>query len=181
MTDKKTHRERGFVPIRIALMTVTDSRTEETDTSGHLLAERLQEAGHALGDKAVVPHVVDRIREQMTTWIADPSIQAIICNGGTGITPADVIPQVIKPLLDVEMEGFGELFRWLSYQDIGSSTIQSRAIGGIAKGTVVFCLPGSPGACRLGWDEIISHQFDNRNRPCNLVEILPLLTPQRRG
>jgi molybdenum cofactor biosynthesis protein B len=167
---------REFIPVRIAVMTVSDSRTEETDTSGKALVERLTQAGHVLADKCIVPDNIYRVREVVSRWIADAAVNVIITTGGTGLTGRDSTPEAIRPLLDREIEGVGELFRWLSYRDIKTSTIMSRALGGVANGTYIFSLPGSPGACRTGWDEIIASQLDYRNRPCNMVELMPRLT-----
>jgi molybdenum cofactor biosynthesis protein B len=164
-----------FTPVRIAVLTLSDTRTEETDTSGRLLAEKLAAAGHHLADKRILPDDKYRIRALVSQWIADPDITAVISTGGTGLTGRDVMPEAVRPLFDKEIEGFGELFRWLSYDDIKTSTIQSRAIAGVANGTILFCLPGSTGACRLGWDKLIEPQLDSRHRPCNLIEILPRL------
>ena len=167
--------ERELVPVNIAVMTVSDSRTEENDTSGKLLVQRLTEAGHSLAEKIIVPDDVYRIREIISRWIADPGVFAIITTGGTGLTGRDITPEAVRPLLDKEIEGIGELFRWISYQDIKTSTVASRALGGVANGTFVFCLPGSTGACRTGWDDIIGPQLDYRNKPCNMVELMPRL------
>jgi len=171
--DDNTNRE--FVPLNIAVLTVSDSRTEATDTSGRTLVERLEAAGHRLADKAIEPDDVYRIRATVSRWIADAAVQAIITTGGTGITGRDGTPEAIRPLLDKTIDGFGEMFRSLSYQNIGTSTIQSRALAGVANGTYIFTLPGSNGACKDGWDLLISHQLDYRTKPCNLVELLPRL------
>ena len=167
--------ERSFVPVNITVLTVSDSRTLENDTSGQALVDRLQQAGHRLADRRIVPDDRYRLREVFSRWIADPNVQVVISTGGTGLTGRDGTPEAVKPLLDKEVEGFGELFRWLSYRDIKTSTIQSRAIAGVANGTYIFCLPGSTGACRTAWDEIIQHQLDYRSRPCNMVEMMPRL------
>ena len=167
--------EREFVPVNVAIMTVSDSRTEETDTSGATLVKRLTEAGHKLAEKIIVLDDVYKIREVMSRWIADPGVFAIISTGGTGLTGRDITPEAVTPLLDKEIEGIGELFRWVSYQDIKTSTVASRALGGVANGTFIFCLPGSTGACRTGWDDIIAAQLDYRNGPCNMVELMPRL------
>jgi len=164
-----------FVPVNVAIMTVSDSRTEETDTSGAALVERLTNTGHKLAEKIIVPDDVYRIREVISRWIADPDVFVIISTGGTGLTGRDITPEAVRPLLDKEIEGVGELFRWVSYQDIKTSTVASRALGGVANGTFVFCLPGSTGACRTGWDDIIGPQLDYRNGPCNMVELMPRL------
>ncbi len=167
--------ERELVPVNVAVMTVSDSRTEESDTSGAALVERLTSAGHKLADKIIVPDDIYRIREVVSGWIANPGIFVIITTGGTGLTGRDITPEAVRPLLDKEIEGIGELFRSISYQDIGTSTVASRALGGVANGTFIFCLPGSTGACKTGWDEIIGPQLDYRNRPCNMVELMPRL------
>lgn len=164
-----------FTPVRIAVLTLSDSRTEDTDTSGRLLAESLTAAGHRLAEKRILPDDKYRIRALLSQWIADPDITAVISTGGTGLTGRDVMPEAVRPLLDKEIEGFGEVFRWLSYEEIKTSTIQSRALAGVANGTLIFCLPGSTGACRLGWEKLIAPQLDSRHRPCNLIEILPRL------
>jgi len=169
----KNKTERDFIPVRISVLTVTDSRTEETDTSGKALVEMLTTAGHTLAEKHIVPDNLYKVREVISRWIADPEVNVVITNGGTGLTGRDSTPEAIHPLLDKEIEGVGELFRWLSYRDIKTSTVASRALGGVANVTLLFCLPGSTGACHTGWDEIIEPQLDFRNRPCNMVELLP--------
>ncbi len=166
---------REFIPLQIAILTVSDSRTEENDKSGTLLVDRLSQAGHLLADRHIVKDDIYAIRSRMSQWIADTTTNVVISTGGTGVTGRDGTPEAVKPLLDKELTGFGELFRQLSYQDIGTSTMQSRALSGCANGTYIFCLPGSTGACRDAWDGIISHQLDYRTRPCNLVELLPRL------
>lgn len=173
MTQSST--ERQFIPLRIAVLTVSDTRTEDTDTSGKTLAERAAKAGHRLAEKAIVPDDIYKIRAVVSRWIAEPDLHVILTTGGTGVTGRDGTPEAIKPLLDKEIEGFGETFRAISYADIKTSTMQSRAIAGVANGTYVFCLPGSSGACRTGWDQLIAAQLDFRTRPCNLVELLPRL------
>ena len=167
--------EREFVPVNVAIMTVSDSRTEETDTSGAALVKRLTAAGHHLAEKIIVPDDVYQIRAVMSRWIANPDVFAVISTGGTGLTGRDITPEAVRPLLDKEIEGIGELFRWVSYQDIKTSTVASRALGGVANGTFVFCLPGSTGACKTGWDDVIGPQLDYRNAPCNMVELMPRL------
>lgn len=167
--------ERPFKPIRIAILTVSDSRDESTDKSGKLLAERLEKAGHQLAEKAIVPDDVYRIRAIVSRWIADPAVDAVITTGGTGVTGRDGTPEAVRPLLDKVIEGFGETFRAISWQQIRTSTLQSRAIAGVANATYVFCVPGSSGACATAWDEIIEAQLDFRTRPCNLVELMPRL------
>jgi len=167
--------ERPFKPIRIAVLTVSDSRDESTDKSGRLLADRLVKAGHLLAEKAIVPDDVYRIRAIVARWIADPEVDAVITTGGTGVTGRDGTPEAVRPLLDKVIEGFGETFRAISWQQIRTSTLQSRAIAGVANATYVFCVPGSSGACATAWDEIIEAQLDFRTRPCNLVELMPRL------
>jgi len=164
-----------FIPVNVAILTVSDSRTEETDTSGGTLVKRLTDAGHKLADKVIVADDVYKIREVLSRWIADPEIFAVISTGGTGLTGRDITPEAVRPLLDKEIEGVGELFRWVSYQDIKTSTVASRALGGVANGTFIVCLPGSTGACRTGWDDVIGPQLDYRNSPCNMVELMPRL------
>ena len=171
--DENVNRE--FVPLNIAVLTVSDTRTAETDTSGALLVERLTEAGHQLAVKQIEPDDVYRIRAVVSTWIADPDVQVVITTGGTGVTGRDGTPEAVTPLLDKIIEGFGEVFRSLSYADIGTSTLQSRCVAGVANGTFVFSLPGSRNACATGWDKLIASQLDYRTRPCNLVELLPRL------
>jgi molybdopterin adenylyltransferase len=165
--------DREFIALNIAVMTISDSRTEENDTAGKLLADRVINAGHQLAEKAIVIDNVYKIREVISRWIADSSVNAVVTTGGTGLTGRDSTPEAVSPLFDKTIEGFGELFRSLSYELIKTSTIQSRAIGGLANGTPIFCLPGSPGACKDGWDGIIQPQLDARHRPCNLVELMP--------
>jgi molybdenum cofactor biosynthesis protein B len=167
--------EREFLPLAIAVLTVSDTRTEADDASGRTLVERLTAAGHRLADRAIVPDDIYRIRAVVSAWIADPGVQVVLITGGTGMTGRDRTPEAIRPLLDKEITGFGELFRMLSWDEIGASTLQSRALGGLANATFIFCLPGSTGACRTGWDQILQAQLDARTRPCNLVELLPRL------
>jgi len=167
--------ERQFKPLNIAVLTVSDSRDEAHDTSGRALVERLQAAGHLGCDKRLVPDDVYRIRAVVAHWIAEPLVNVILTTGGTGVTGRDGTPEAIKPLLDKEIEGFGEMFRALSYEEIGTSTLQSRCLAGVANATYVFVLPGSPGACRTAWDRLICAQLDYRTRPCNLVELMPRL------
>lgn len=170
--------ERSFIPVNIAILTVSDTRTEADDKSGHTLVERLQEAGHRLADKVIVPDDKYQIRAVVSRWIADTDIQVVITTGGTGVTGRDGTPEAVQPLLDKELQGFGELFRSISYRDIGTSSLQSRCLAGVANGTYIFSLPGSTGACRTGWDEIIKIQIDYRTRPCNFVELMPRLLEQ---
>ena len=167
---------RELVPIKIAVLTVSDTRSEADDKSGRLLVDRLRADGHILGYKRLVIDDVYEIRAIVSAWIVDPAIEAVVTTGGTGLTGRDGTPEAVAPLLDKEISGFGELFRFLSFDEIGTSTIQSRAIGGVANGTFVFCLPGSSGACRLAWDQILHTQLDYRFRPCNFIELIPRLT-----
>ncbi|MEE9309384.1 MAG: molybdenum cofactor biosynthesis protein B [Cocleimonas sp.] len=162
-----------FIPLNIAVMVVSDSRTDADDKSGKVLVDKLTHAGHTLVEKKIVPDDIYQMRAAVSAWIANPDVHAVITTGGTGLTGRDVTPEAMKVLYDKEIEGFGEVFRQLSYDLINTSTIQSRAIAGLANGTVIFSLPGSPGACKDGWDGIISHQLDVRTKPCNLVEIMP--------
>ena len=166
---------RQFVPLNIAIMVVSDSRTEETDTSGKTLVDRLTQVGHQCAEKAIVVDDIYLIRAKISSWVADPNINAIITTGGTGVTGRDGTPEAVQPLLDKELTGFGEVFRTISYDEIGTSTIQSRAIAGVANGHYIFCVPGSSGACRTAWDKLINAQLDYRTRPCNLVEVMPRL------
>jgi len=166
---------REFVPVGIAVLTVSDSRDEQTDKSGRLLVDRLTGAGHRLAEKRIVPDDVYRIRAEVSRWIADPDVNVVITTGGTGVTGRDGTPEAVQPLLDKVLDGFGEMFRSISYADIRTSTLQSRALAGVANGTYVFCVPGSSGACATAWDELISAQLDARTRPCNLVELMPRL------
>ncbi len=167
--------ERQFIPLQVAVLTISDTRTEETDTSGKTLVERLTKAGHALAEKLIVPDDVYKIRAVVARWIADELVNVIITTGGTGVTGRDGTPEALKPLLDKEIEGFGEVFRYLSYEQIKTSTVQSRALAGVANGTYIFCVPGSSSACRTAWDKLIEQQLDYRTRPCNLVELMPRL------
>jgi molybdenum cofactor biosynthesis protein B len=166
---------RAFVPVRIAVLTISDTRTASNDTSGDALAERVANAGHVLAARAIERDDPDAIERRLRTWIADQSIDVVITTGGTGITGRDVTPEAFDRVMEKRIEGFGELFRMLSYQKIGTSTMQSRAIGGVAQGTYLFALPGSTGAVKDGWDDILVFQLDNRHRPCNLVELMPRL------
>jgi len=167
--------DREFVPVGIAVLTVSDSRGLEQDSSGRVLIERLTAAGHRLAGRAILPDDVYRIRAQVSAWVVDPAVQVVISTGGTGLTGRDGTPEALAPLLDKVIDGFGEVFRALSYEEIGASTVQSRAIAGVANGTYVFCVPGSSGACRTAWDKLIAPQLDYRTRPCNLVELMPRL------
>ncbi|TVR97723.1 MAG: molybdenum cofactor biosynthesis protein B [Rhodospirillales bacterium] len=167
--------DRPFLPVNIAVLTVSDTRTLETDTSGPILAERITAAGHRLVERAVVTDDVAAIAGKLRAWIADPGIDVILTTGGTGVTGRDVTPEAVRRVMDKEIPGFGELFRWISFAKIRTSTIQSRAIGAVAAGTYLFALPGSGGACRDAWDEILVHQLDSRHMPCNFVELMPRL------
>ena len=166
---------RPFLAVNIAVLTVSDTRTEADDKSGNTLAELIAAGGHRVAARRIVKDDQDAIVAQLKAWIADPAIDVVISTGGTGVTGRDVTPEAFHAVYEKEIAGFGELFRWLSYQKIGTSTVQSRATAGVAGGTYLFALPGSPGACRDGWDDIIRHQLDNRHRPCNLVELMPRL------
>jgi molybdenum cofactor biosynthesis protein B len=166
---------RPFRPLRIAVLTVSDSRTAADDRSGDLLVERLANAGHELADRALVPDELDRIVARLRQWIDDPGVEVVITTGGTGVTGRDVTPEALEAVVDKPLPGFGELFRMISFPKIGSSALQSRATAGVAGDTYLFALPGSPGACRDGWDEILVHQLDSRFRPCNFAELLPRL------
>ncbi len=166
---------RPFKPVHIAVLTVSDTRNEADDRSGPVLVERLQAAGHRLAGRAIVKDDIDAIVAQLKLWIADPAIEVVISTGGTGVTGRDVTPEAFERVYEKRIDGFGEMFRFISFQKIGTSTIQSRATAGVANGTYLFALPGSPGACRDGWDEILKHQLDIRFRPCNFAELLPRL------
>ena len=165
-------------PVRIAVLTVSDTRDEESDTSGHVLAERIKTAGHELADKGIVKDDVAQIREQIKAWVASGAVDAIITTGGTGITGRDVTPEAVEPLFDKKIDGFSVIFHLVSYQSVGLSTLQSRATAGIIDGVFVFCLPGSNGAVKDGWDKVISAQLDSRHGPCNMVELMPRLLEQ---
>lgn len=164
-----------FQPLNIAVLTVSDRRTAEDDTSGDALAERLTAAGHRLADRKLVRDDQDAIVTAIHVWLHDGGIDVILTTGGTGVTGRDVTPEAIRSIMDKEIEGFGELFRWLSYRTIGTSTVQSRAMAAVVGSAFVFALPGSPGACRQAWDEILVHQLDSRHQPCNFAELLPRL------
>jgi len=166
---------REFTPVRIAILTVSDTRTLENDTSGDILVQRLQDAGHVLADRALLRDHVDAIASQLQAWVENPTVQIIISTGGTGLTGRDVTPEAYDRVVEKHIPGFGELFRWLSYQSIGTSTVQSRATAGVAQGTYMFALPGSNGAVKDGWDQILRFQLDSRHRPCNFVQLLPRL------
>ena len=166
---------RTFIPVRIAVLTVSDTRTAADDRSGDTLVERLTTAGHVLAARAIAVDDVPVLVRQLNRWIDDTQIDCIISTGGTGVTGRDVTPEALAQVWDKEIPGFGELFRWLSYQSIGTSTVQSRATAGVARGTYLFALPGSTGAVKDGWDGILSSQLDSRHRPCNFVELMPRL------
>jgi molybdenum cofactor biosynthesis protein B len=167
---------RAFVPVRIAVLTVSDSRSAADDRSGDTLVERLTAAGHILADRTIVRDDTDLIVARLHAWIEDDQVDCVISTGGTGVTGRDVTPEAFARVWDKPIEGFGELFRWLSFQTIGTSTVQSRACAGVARGTYLFALPGSTGAVKDGWDGILSSQLDSRHRPCNFVELMPRLT-----
>jgi len=166
---------RDFIPLGIAVLTVSDTRTEADDKSGQLLVKRLEATGHRLADKQIVPDDKFQIRAAISNWCVNDDVQVILTTGGTGVTGRDGTPEAVSVLLDKLIEGFGETFRAISLQQIGTSTMQSRAIAGVANGKYIFCIPGSSGACATAWDELISHQLDYRTRPCNLVELMPRL------
>lgn len=170
---------KAFVPLPIAVLTVSDTRSLTDDRSGEVLAECITTAGHVLVARQIVRDDQLQIVACLQSWIDDPAIAVILTSGGTGLTVRDVTPEAVRRVLEKEIPGFGELFRWLSYGKVGTSTIQSRAMGGIANGTYIFALPGSPSACRDAWDGILRHQLDARYRPCNFVDLLPRLTPPR--
>ncbi len=171
---------RPFLPVNIAVLTVSDTRTAADDKSGDTLAELIRRDGHSVVARAIVMDDAPAIAAQLHRWIADPEIDVVIATGGTGVTGRDVTPEAFQSVYEKEIAGFGELFRWISFQKVKTSTIQSRATGGVAGGTYLFALPGSPGACRDGWEEILRWQLDNRHRPCNLVELMPRLEEHRR-
>jgi molybdenum cofactor biosynthesis protein B len=164
-----------FQPLKIAVLTVSDSRTAADDRSGNLLVERLEAAGHALADRAIVKDDKAAIAARFRAWIEDPGVEVVISTGGTGVTGRDITPEALEAVAEKLIPGFGELFRMISFKKIGSSALQSRATAGVAGGTYLFALPGSPGACRDGWDEILQFQLDSRHRPCNFAELIPRL------
>jgi molybdenum cofactor biosynthesis protein B len=164
-----------FIPVNIAILTISDTRNFDNDTSGKVLADKAQADGHHVVDRKIVPDDIYQIRAIISQWIADTNVNVVITTGGTGLTGRDGTPEAVKVLFDKEIEGFGELFRSLSYQVIKTSTVQSRAIAGVANGTFIFCLPGSSGACRTGWDDILHDQLDARHKPCNFVDLMPRL------
>ena len=163
------------VAVSIAVLTVSDTRDESNDKSGALLVERLKAQGHTLYEKVILTDDIYQVRAQVAQWIANPDVQAVVSTGGTGLTGRDGTPEAVAPLFDKEIEGFGEVFRMLSYEEIGASTMQSRCIAGVSNGTYVFCLPGSSGACATGWDKLIGPQLDSTNQPCNMVDLMPRL------
>lgn len=165
----------GFLPLQIAVLTVSDSRSEAEDKSGALLKDKAEAAGHRVLAREIVRDDIYHIRAVISRWIADPEVQVILATGGTGVTGRDSTPEAVMPLLDKEIEGFGELFRAISREEIGTSSIQSRALGGLANGTFIFCLPGSSGACRTAWDQILAPQLDHRTRPCNFAQLIKRL------
>ncbi|MBT5308213.1 MAG: molybdenum cofactor biosynthesis protein B, partial [Rhodospirillaceae bacterium] len=169
----KIEGSREFLPVNIAVLTVSDSRTLEDDKSGNVLVERIEAADHKVADRDIVKDEASLIEARLNTWIADDAVDVVICTGGTGLTGRDVTPEAFSRVCEKEIPGFGELFRWISYQKISTSTIQSRATAGVAGGTYLFALPGSPGACKDAWDDILVHQLDARYKPCNFVELMP--------
>jgi molybdopterin adenylyltransferase len=172
---------RPFLPVNIALLTVSDTRSMADDRSGNSLVEMAEKAGHRIAARKIIRDEFDEITAQLKTWIADPEIDVVISTGGTGVTGRDVTPEAFHSVYEKEIAGFGELFRWQSYEKIGTSTIQSRATAGVAGGTYLFALPGSPSACRDAWEGILVHQLDNRFRPCNFVELMPRLQEHQKG
>jgi molybdopterin adenylyltransferase len=177
----KIDESRPFKPVRIAVLTISDSRALSDDKSGALLSERLIEAGHELADRRLVRDEVAEIQAAVKGWIADPRIDAVITTGGTGLTGRDITPEAVRPLFEKEIDGFPVVMHLISFQKIGTSTVQSRSLAGVANATYIFCLPGSPGACRDAWDGILKQQFDFRHGPCNFVEIMPRLNEHMRG
>ncbi|MFP2768223.1 molybdenum cofactor biosynthesis protein B [Oceanisphaera sp. KMM 10153] len=169
-----SHADTAFVPLNMAVLTVSDTRNEDTDSSGRYLVEALTGAGHRLAEKVILKDDKYDIRALVSRWIASKEVQVVIITGGTGFTGRDTTPEAIVPLLDTQIDGFGELFRHITYQELGTSTVQSRALGGLANHTAVFCLPGSTGACRTGWNGILAEQLDARHKPCNFVQHLVL-------
>jgi molybdenum cofactor biosynthesis protein B len=171
----KLDESRPFLPVNIAILTVSDTRGIADDRSGRTLAEMIERDGHRVAARKIVRDEKDAIAAQLRTWIDDPDVDVVISTGGTGVTGRDVTPEAFQSVFEKEIAGFGELFRMVSFQKVGTSALQSRAVGGVAGGTYLFALPGSPSACRDGWDEILRWQLDNRHRPCNLVELMPRL------
>ena len=173
--------ERSFIPVSISLLTISDSRNLENDKSGNLLEEKVSESGHFLFDRKIVKDEILEIHKVANKWIENSKVEVIISTGGTGLTGRDISPEAFRQIFDKEIEGFGELFRYLSFKKIGTSTIQSRAIAGVSKGTYIFVLPGSPSACKDAWDGILLNQLDYRHKPCNFVEIMPRLLENNQG
>jgi molybdopterin adenylyltransferase len=171
---------RPFIPVGIAVLTVSDTRSLAADRSGDALVAMLESAGHRLAARALVKDDVPEIKAKVQAWIADAAVDVVITTGGTGFTGRDVTPEAVRPLFEKEVDGFSTVFHLVSFQKVGTSTIQSRACAGLARGTYIFCLPGSPGACKDAWNEILKWQLDNRHRPCNFVEIMPRLEEHRR-
>jgi molybdenum cofactor biosynthesis protein B len=176
----KIDEARPFLAVNIAVLTVSDTRVEADDRSGQALVELIARDGHHLVARRIVKDEIASIAAQLKAWISDPLVDVVISTGGTGVTGRDVTPEAFETVIEKKIDGFGELFRWISFQKVGTSTIQSRAIGGVAGGTYLFALPGSPSACRDGWEEILKWQLDNRFRPCNLVELMPRLEEHRK-
>ena len=174
-----SNNSREFIPVNIAVLTVSDSRTKENDKSGDLLVSRITDMGHLLANREIVKDDKDQIQNILYRWINDNDIQVVITTGGTGLTGFDGTPEAIEPLFEKKIVGFGEIFRAISFEEIGTSSLNSRATAGVTNGTYIFCLPGSPGACATGWDRIIQLQLDYRTRPCNLVELMPRLLEHR--
>ena len=175
MSNNTSSHNSEFIPLKVAILTVSDSRTEDNDTSGQYLQQALTTTGHTLADKKIVADDIYQIRAIVSQWIANKDVNAVICTGGTGITGRDGTPEAIQPLLDKEITGFGEIFRQISYEEIKTSSLQSRALSGVANSTFVFCLPGSTNACKTAWTMIIQEQIDSRTKPCNLAMLIPRL------
>ncbi len=171
---------RPFIPVRIAVLTMSDTRSLADDKSGNVLSEMITQAGHEVAGRALVKDDIGQIRSRVQGWIDDPKIDVVITTGGTGFTGRDVTPEAVEPLFEKKIDGFSTVFHLISFQKVETSTIQSRACGGVAKGTYIFCLPGSPGACKDAWQGILKWQLDNRHRPCNFVEIMPRLEEHRK-
>ncbi len=176
----KIDETRPFLPVRIAVLTVSDTRTRKDDKSGDTLVGLAVQAGHHIADRAIVPDDIERLRTTVSHWISNPEIDVVLTTGGTGFTGRDVTPEALQPLFEKHIDGFSVIFHMISYQKIKTSTVQSRACAGVANGTYIFCVPGSPSACRDAWNEILKWQFDNRHRPCNFVEIMPRLQEHQR-
>lgn len=167
-----------FQPVSIAVLTISDTRTADTDTSGDILSARIEAAGHSLAARVIVTDDIEAVQAQVRLWIADPDIEAIITTGGTGLTGRDITPEALRPLFDKEIDGFSVIWHKVSFESVGLSTLQSRALAGVASGTIIFALPGSNGAVKDGWDKIISHEIDIRHMPCNLAQLMPRFTEQ---